>query len=101
MESDHGDPFTLLKTYNEWLKVKTDQQTNSRQWCRRHGLEEQRFYEITKLRKQFEELLKVLFATFFSIQLSQANEIKPKKVLLGFGSLRNWWFWKVGEYVGN
>lgn len=31
---------------------------STKQWCRRRGLEEQRFYEITKLRKQFEELLK-------------------------------------------
>lgn len=31
---------------------------NTKQWCRRRGLEEQRFYEITKLRRQFEDLLK-------------------------------------------
>lgn len=31
---------------------------STKQWCRRRGLEEQRFYEITKLRRQFEELLK-------------------------------------------
>ena len=30
---------------------------NSRKWCRKRGLEEQRFYEMTKLRSQFEELL--------------------------------------------
>lgn len=31
---------------------------STKKWCRRRGLEEQRFYEITKLRRQFEELLK-------------------------------------------
>ena len=31
---------------------------NSRKWCKKRGLEEQRFYEMTKLRKQFEDLLR-------------------------------------------
>lgn len=31
---------------------------STKQWCRRRGLEEQRFYELTKLRNQFQELLK-------------------------------------------
>ncbi|GFY57113.1 probable ATP-dependent RNA helicase DHX34 [Trichonephila inaurata madagascariensis] len=56
-ESDHGDPFTLLNAFHKWLEVKVDRQ-NSRKWCRRKGLEEQRFYEMTKLRRQFKELLK-------------------------------------------
>jgi len=30
---------------------------DSRKWCRRRGLEEQRFYEITKLKQQFHGLL--------------------------------------------
>lgn len=29
----------------------------SHKWCKRHGLEEQRLYEIAKLREQFGELL--------------------------------------------
>ncbi|GBL93068.1 putative ATP-dependent RNA helicase DHX34 [Araneus ventricosus] len=57
LESDHGDPFTLLTTYHKWLEVKAERQ-NSRKWCKRRGLEEQRFYEMTKLRRQFKELLK-------------------------------------------
>ncbi len=28
-------------------------------WCRRRGLEQQRFYEITKLKEQFQEILLV------------------------------------------
>ncbi|GAB6031229.1 hypothetical protein CHUAL_009042 [Chamberlinius hualienensis] len=58
LESDHGDPFTLLNAYNEWLDMKADRRNNSKHWCKQRGLEEQRFYEITKLRRQFEDLLK-------------------------------------------
>ncbi|XP_069180383.1 probable ATP-dependent RNA helicase DHX34 [Procambarus clarkii] len=57
LESDHGDPFTLLASYREWLCVKQEGHENSRKWCRRRGLEEQRFYEMTKLRHQFAQLL--------------------------------------------
>ena len=57
LDSDHGDPITLLNSYREWLKIKNDDRENSRKWCKRRGLEEQRFYEMTKLRRQFEELL--------------------------------------------
>lgn len=69
LESDHGDPITLLNAYKEWLEIKqhrTDygrrddgdrRSESSKVWCRRRGLEEQRFYEITKLRNQFQDLL--------------------------------------------
>ncbi|XP_055611931.1 probable ATP-dependent RNA helicase DHX34 isoform X2 [Uranotaenia lowii] len=64
-ESDHGDPITLLNAYKEWLELKQnrheyrrdEQRESSKSWCRRRGLEEQRFYEITKLRNQFQGLL--------------------------------------------
>jgi hypothetical protein len=56
--SDHGDPLTLLNAYNEWVQIKTEN-GNSIKWCKRRGLEEQRFYEISKLKKQFYELLQV------------------------------------------
>ena len=66
MESDHGDPITLLNAYKEWLEVKQESSQESRgnasasrKWCRRRGLEEQRFYEMTKLRAQFKDLLRV------------------------------------------
>ncbi|XP_063697523.1 probable ATP-dependent RNA helicase DHX34 [Culicoides brevitarsis] len=63
LESDHGDPITLLNAYREWLELKQDYfqhktRENSKNWCRKRGIEEQRFYEITKLRRQFEDLLK-------------------------------------------
>ncbi|XP_043934707.1 probable ATP-dependent RNA helicase DHX34 [Protopterus annectens] len=57
LESDHGDPFTLLNIFNEWVKVKSDKACNSKKWCRRRGVEEQRLYEIANLRRQFKELL--------------------------------------------
>lgn len=63
LESDHGDPITLLNAYKEWLELKQsnynrrEHAENSKTWCRRRGLEEQRFYEITKLRNQFQDLL--------------------------------------------
>ena len=58
MDSDHGDPITLLNAYREWLEVKVDNRENSKRWCKKRGLEEQRFYELTKLRDQFKEILK-------------------------------------------
>ena len=57
LDSDHGDPITLLNAFREWIKLKAEDRENSRRWCRKRGLEEQRFYEMIKLRKQFEELL--------------------------------------------
>lgn len=65
-ESEHGDPITLLNLYREWLLVKKSQtersrdygNENSTRWCRNRGLEEQRFYEITKLKGQLESLLR-------------------------------------------
>lgn len=57
LESDHGDPITLLNAFREWLQVKQKERGASKRWCRRRGLEEQRFYEMTKLRAQFKDLL--------------------------------------------
>ncbi|XP_013379582.1 probable ATP-dependent RNA helicase DHX34, partial [Lingula anatina] len=57
IESDHGDPFTLLNAFDEWIQVKAEGR-GTRKWCKRKGLEEQRFYEMTKLKRQFQELLK-------------------------------------------
>ncbi|XP_033630988.1 probable ATP-dependent RNA helicase DHX34 isoform X1 [Asterias rubens] len=57
LESDHGDPFTLLNAFDEWIQVKGKGQP-SRKWCKKRGLEEQRFYEMSKLKRQFEALLR-------------------------------------------
>ncbi|XP_013170006.1 PREDICTED: probable ATP-dependent RNA helicase DHX34 [Papilio xuthus] len=55
-ESDHGDPLTLLSLYCAWLSVKAEGR-GGRDWCRRRGIEEQRFYELTKLAAQLRGLL--------------------------------------------
>ncbi|KAI8342400.1 P-loop containing nucleoside triphosphate hydrolase protein [Chlamydoabsidia padenii] len=57
-DSHHGDPFTLLNVWQSWLEIKNDHKRSSRHWCRQHGIEEQRLYEITKIRVQFEKILK-------------------------------------------
>ncbi|KAL5004824.1 hypothetical protein ScPMuIL_018280 [Solemya velum] len=57
LESDHGDPFTLLNVFDEWIKVKAEGM-GTRKWCKRRALEEQRFYEMTKLKNQFKDLLR-------------------------------------------
>ncbi|CAN0535502.1 unnamed protein product, partial [Ectocarpus sp. 8 AP-2014] len=46
-----------MNAYDEWIRVKAARKESSRRWCKRHGLQEQRLYEITKLRRQFEDLL--------------------------------------------
>ncbi|XP_036318535.1 probable ATP-dependent RNA helicase DHX34 [Rhagoletis pomonella] len=56
LQSDQGDIFTLLRAYNEWLELKWNNE-NTRKWCHKLGIEEQRFYEITKLRNQFQNIL--------------------------------------------
>ncbi|XP_041367761.1 probable ATP-dependent RNA helicase DHX34 [Gigantopelta aegis] len=56
LESDHGDPFTLLNAFDEWIQVKAEGR-GTRKWCKRRGMEEQRFYEMTKLKRQFKDLL--------------------------------------------
>ncbi|KAK3570644.1 hypothetical protein QTP86_024558, partial [Hemibagrus guttatus] len=58
LQSDLGDPFTLLSTFNAWVQVKGDSGGGSKKWCKRRGLEEQRLYEIANLRKQFKDLLR-------------------------------------------
>ncbi|XP_010779436.1 probable ATP-dependent RNA helicase DHX34, partial [Notothenia coriiceps] len=58
LHSNHGDPFTLLNTFNAWVEVKGERGGGSRKWCRRRGLEEQRLYEMVNLRRQFKELLR-------------------------------------------
>lgn len=58
MLSEHGDPFTLLNLVSEWIKIKVEGATSSRNWCKRRGIEEQRCYELVKLKTQFERILK-------------------------------------------
>ena len=46
LDSEHGDPFTLLNLWQQWLNAKADRKVTSKNWCRRHGVEEQRLYEV-------------------------------------------------------
>jgi hypothetical protein len=79
--SEEGDAFTLLNVYDSWVKVKAARESGKK-WCarsarppeppapcaqilfsarapaRRHGVEEQRLYEMTRLKDQFADLLK-------------------------------------------
>lgn len=59
LESDHGDPITYLNCFREWLEVKNSRSrgVSSKRWCKQRGLEEQRFYEMSKIRDQFKDLL--------------------------------------------
>ena len=56
-QSSHGDPFMLLNIFDEWVKIKADNNESSRKWCKRHFLEEQRLYEMAKLKRQFRDIL--------------------------------------------
>ncbi|CDI96521.2 ATP dependent RNA helicase DHX34 [Echinococcus multilocularis] len=77
-ENDHGTPFMIADLFDEWLQIKSrsaaragllrredldeaaeDRQNASAQrWARRLGLEEQRLYEMVRLRGQFLQLLR-------------------------------------------
>lgn len=56
LHSLEGDIFTYSRFYSKWLSLKSDHY-NTRSWCRKLGLEEQRFFEVTKLRNQFKQIL--------------------------------------------
>nr|CAI5846287.1 unnamed protein product [Callosobruchus analis] len=67
LESNHGDPISLLNYFKEWLLIKQSSRPvqnhsrykseNSKTWARKRCLEEQRFYETTKLLEQFRDVL--------------------------------------------
>ncbi|KAJ3399434.1 DEAH (Asp-Glu-Ala-His) box polypeptide 34, partial [Chytriomyces hyalinus] len=57
LESKYGDPFTLTNLFSDWLKVKAGGRESSKNWCKRFGVEEQRLYEMVKLKTQFEQVL--------------------------------------------
>ncbi|CAH8494260.1 unnamed protein product [Heterobilharzia americana] len=76
-ESDHGDAFTLVNVFDEWIKMKSEGTgifsqndennnndddykggTNIKRWCRRIGAQQQRLHEMVRLRSQFAQLLR-------------------------------------------
>ena len=46
---------------------------DTRKWCHRRGLEEQRFFEMTKLKRQFQDILHVRQLYFISCP----NDVSP------------------------
>ncbi|KAJ3652749.1 hypothetical protein Zmor_018686 [Zophobas morio] len=65
LDSNHGDPISLLNYFKEWLSIKQSsvpmhsrqRGESSKVWARKRCLEEQRFYEATKLLEQFKDIL--------------------------------------------
>ena len=55
-DSVHGDCFTAVNVFTEWVKRKSRRE-DTRRWCRKHWIEEQRLYEMVKLRRQFTDML--------------------------------------------
>ncbi|KAI9091260.1 P-loop containing nucleoside triphosphate hydrolase protein [Phlyctochytrium arcticum] len=78
LQSNHGDPFTLLNVFSEWLRVKASKES-SRNWCKRHGLEEQRLYEMVKLKQQFESVLRDYLGIRGSADISDSSAVKRKR----------------------
>ncbi|XP_037725978.1 probable ATP-dependent RNA helicase DHX34 [Drosophila subpulchrella] len=75
LESEQGDLFTLVRLFREWVQLKMRRE-GTRQWCRRLGIEEQRFYEVTKLRAQFQRILEscgMVVASSSDSQLTSAE----------------------------
>lgn len=56
LNSFEGDLFSYINFYSRWLVCRA-KGINTRQWCRKVGIEEQRFFEATKLRNQFKEIV--------------------------------------------
>jgi len=56
-DSPHGDAFTLLNLFDQWVRIKATKPRSSRGWCKAHGVEEQRMYEMAKLKDQFKDIL--------------------------------------------
>ncbi|KAI3636076.1 hypothetical protein MIR68_005957 [Amoeboaphelidium protococcarum] len=55
----HGDPFTLLNVYIQWLSTKhQNSSTTSQKWCKLNGVNEYRLYEISKLVHQYRQILR-------------------------------------------
>jgi HrpA-like RNA helicase len=80
-DSQHGDPFTLLNCFDDWICVKkgkggvkaprsNTKGSETHGWCKRHGLQESRLYEIAKLQQQFQQMLR-------DSGLSKADDAKP------------------------
>ncbi|OON18972.1 helicase protein [Opisthorchis viverrini] len=97
-ESDHGDAFTVMRVFDEWLRIKSedvtqpkqeshsdpqwsraDSRTNIRRWCRRIGAQEQRLHEMVRLRNQFSQLLRD--AGLWADRTTQQTKVAQKRTI--------------------
>ncbi|KAI3639511.1 hypothetical protein MIR68_002526 [Amoeboaphelidium protococcarum] len=74
----HGDPFTLLNVYIQWLSTKhQNSSTTSQKWCKRNGVNEYRLYEISKLVHQYRQILR----TYLNVRDKYQRQNTEKRVL--------------------
>eukprot|EP00301_Raphidiophrys_heterophryoidea_P025372 c8499_g1_i1.p1 GENE.c8499_g1_i1~~c8499_g1_i1.p1 ORF type:complete len:912 (+),score=251.25 c8499_g1_i1:100-2835(+) len=52
-----GDAHTLLKVFDEWLRVKAEKGRGSASWCKRKEVIEERLYEMAKVRRQLVDMV--------------------------------------------
>ncbi|KAI8901950.1 hypothetical protein BC833DRAFT_617188 [Globomyces pollinis-pini] len=76
--STHGDPFTLMNLFSGWLESKSDKDVQSRKWCKQRGVEEQRMYEIVKLKNQFEKMLDSYTGSTKKLKLQDEEQLSEE-----------------------
>jgi hypothetical protein len=90
-DSDDGDTFTLLNLYSEWLNVKAKRNESSKMWCRRHGVEEQRLYEMVKLKNQFQDILEDCLNLLENGEITEGDEERFKKNGVTLNNMREYY----------
>jgi len=90
-DSVEGDTFTLLNLYSEWLNVKAKRKESSKMWCRRHGVEEQRLYEMVKLKNQFQDILEDCLNVLESGDMMEDNEERFQKNGITLNNMREYY----------
>ena len=50
--------FDEISFFNSFNRQKKSEGVNTRKWCKKRGLKEQQLYEMSKLRRQFREILR-------------------------------------------
>ncbi|KAG4100829.1 P-loop containing nucleoside triphosphate hydrolase protein [Neocallimastix lanati (nom. inval.)] len=90
-DSDDGDTFTLLNLYSEWLNVKAKRNESSKMWCRRHGVEEQRLYEMVKLKNQFQDILEDCLNLLENGEITEGDEERFKKNGVTLSNMREYY----------
>ena len=79
----HTLTYAPMHTHTTSSQIKSEGGgSSSYRWCKGRGLEQQRFYEMAKLRQQFQEILQVLTAMCLHHEL-QTN-LQPRLSVLNF-----------------